>query len=377
MGKENTLHTAVITGPDMSRRGFLAGALATGFLLRGDSLRRVVDRDAEKTSLVTVRNGQFFRNGSAFRVLGENWYSLGEDNTQANNKICGPILSTGQKEGWLKDVASLGMNVVRYWDFPELTADGRDETAIDQVVTQAAERGLLVYPTLENNFPNCDGISTQKPMEWYKTGYKDVYLPYVKEMAKKYKGDSRIFAFQLINEAQCEDHGVLKEFAYTVLEAVKEIDPDRLVTLGLLGVNQPGTAGTDFKDLFVPPVRTDHKFDFIDIHDWPGSEDGTFNGLPGDEQNGIYTRLETAKQLNMPLVISEIGRVISDGLTPQQIAQKDKSQIEKLLEYRNFAGLVGWSLAPPQVAADGIQYYGVGSPEAQMLKQMSRSITHI
>lgn len=375
-------------GQGPSRRVFIGGAAATLFLEYARarsplSPSLVSQREIEPNvyPAITVHDSKFYFRGKPIGFIGENWYSLGEGYSTYNNQICGPILSTDQRFGWINDVKSLGMNVIRYWDFPELTANGRNTATMDQVVRKAGEKGIFAYPSFENHFADCDGLPPErKPLSWYKEGYKKTYLPFVKEMARKYKGDTRIFAFQLMNEAQCVDHVVLKEFAYTVLKAVKEIDPHRLVTPGLLGVNQPGTAGHELVDLFTPPRGKPgepvYKFDFVDVHDWDGSETGSTNGLPGDPVNGIYRRLEEAKALGLPFLISEIGQRNSNGLTVQQAADRVGVQLQRLLKYPNFAGAIGWSFTPPGVTGDGMQYYSFG-PWTRMFRSFAGRIkTH-
>lgn len=360
------------TLPELNRRDMLRLGGAAVFLPRAAEIF-TPEHEATSNSLITVKNGQFFQHGRPVGFIGENWYSLGEDDTSADNMICSPILSPTQRKQWTKNAASLGMNLMRFWAFPELTANGKDMSAIDQVLTLGAHNGIQAYLTLENNFPNCVGDTKQKTIDWYAEGYKTTYLPYVKRMTEKYKEDARIFGFQLINEAQCDEPGVLRNFAYDVLNVVKDIDPHRLVSLGVIGVDQPGVVGDNFKRLLTPRNGKDHQFDFSGIDLWPGSETGSYKGLPGDSENGIWTRIQEAAKRGMPTLITEQGRARANGLTAQQAADLDRPIIHRLLELPTFGGLLGWGLLPPGIPTDGTDYT-VNSPEALLLRSFANKI---
>jgi hypothetical protein len=312
-------------------------------------------------AMVSVENGQFVRQGKRIGFIGENWYSLAAG---SRVNVCSPTLTSEQRKQWIDSTRSLGMNVIRFWDFGSITDGGKDTSIIDEILTFASP-DILVYPTLDNQWGDCTG-GKKLDDAWYAGGYQSEYLPFVRTMAAKYKGDARILAFQLINEGQAGDPAVFLKFATTVAAAIKAIDPMRLVTPGVLGSGQPGSAGDDFGKLM-------QHFDFADIHLYPDQETGTTNGLPGDAYNGVDARLQVARALGKPLLISEFGRDMTKSpLSAQQRADDDKTIVQKLLTYPNFGGILGWSLSP--FNSDSGYDYAVTSAEAQMLKGIAPQV---
>src|SRR6185503_1997791 len=91
-----------------TRRRFLE---MTGFTVAASLLRRPLfltkETEASKRSLITVRNGQFYQHGRPVGFVGANWYSLGENNTNADRQICEPVLNESQRKQWMRDARSL------------------------------------------------------------------------------------------------------------------------------------------------------------------------------------------------------------------------------------------------------------------------------
>src|SRR5579885_616185 len=329
-------------GPSLTRRKFLIRTAAIGFgtglgTIAGVGLAGLFTKrrgpepgkphsttplatethEVPGSPLVTVENGQFYRNGKKFGLFGTDNYAL--MTSPSYIAYSSPVMTDEDRASYMKDIRSKGMNVVRCWAFPVLDRNGQDLSAFDTILHLAGQ-DIVVYPTFENEWPNSDGMTHVKSTEWYKQGYKVTYRPYVLLMAERYKGDPRIFAFQLINEAQCDDPEALYEFTKDMVRSIKAIDRDRLVTLGTIGSGQPGTAGEYY-------ARLMKLCDFGDVHLY--ANNGTAGALSSD--------FATLARQNKPLIIGEWGIPVS---------QPDIASNAEIMKYAltqpNFGGVIVW-----------------------------------
>ena len=88
-------------------------------------------------------------------------------------------------------------------------------------------------------------------------------------------------------------------------QAIKEVDPNHLVSLGTMGSGQCGTANGDYRMVHEP-------VDVCEYHDYDyegNPSDNADNPIPGDEWNGLAKRLDQCgpSGLDKPLFIGEAG----------------------------------------------------------------------
>ena len=211
---------------------------------------------------------------------------------------------------------------MRAWFFQALATAGgvRDWSAIDHTLAVAQSHGTKVIVTLGNQWQDCDGLNggagSFKDEAWYTGGYTQPdpagtvsYRDWVAEIVERYKNDSTILAWQLMNEAEvkpsegsgsCSANAaqILKSFADDVSGLVKSIDPNHLVSLGTIGGGQCGAQDEEYES-----VHDLSTIDLCEFHDY-GSPNVP---IPGDQWNGLQVRIDQCNALDKPLFVGETG----------------------------------------------------------------------
>ena len=269
---------------------------------------------------VTKSGTKLRLDGNPYRFTGLNiynansvdncWYTMGEVNSEVGHALHRSLARIGP-----------GNEVIRAWFFQSLaTTDGvRDWSAFDNTLAVARRHGIKVVATLGNQWWHCEGWASAadgyKSESWYESDYKTLhgtpgmpssYRRWVGEVVSRYKDDPTILAWQLMNEAEaktayggpCSDTAAsaLRGFATDMASLVKSIDSNHLLSLGTIGTGQCGSADSDYKDL--------HRVDGIDLCEYHDYQPGA---MPGDEWNGLATRLRQCKELGKPLFVGELG----------------------------------------------------------------------
>jgi mannan endo-1,4-beta-mannosidase len=273
---------------------------------------------------------------NANSVGGNCWYSLG-----AGTELETALTAMGP-----------GNEAFRAWFFQPLAthAGVRDWSAFDHTLAVARSRGMRVVATLVNQWGQCEGWEAHaagyKTEAWYANGYRSMpgspgmpatYREWVAEVVHRYRDDPTILAWQLVNEAEARTAyrgpcsstaaATLQSFAQDMSGLVKSIDPNHLVSLGTIGSGQCGAAGGDYQDL--------HAVEGIDLCEYHDYQPGA---LPGDEWNGMATRLRQCRDLGKPLLVGETGiRTASAGGTLEGRAEAFRAKLDAQFA----AGVVG------------------------------------
>jgi len=269
---------------------------------------------------VTQSGTQLMLDGQPYRFVGTNRYNL---LTLGGfpYRGCGDWWTESDIVSWLDELKlHTNSNVVRFWAFQLFTADATDFSRLDFLLDEAGERDIKVIPVLENNWVNCTS-GGEKYDTWYATGYKGPYgsyslayhdpasppatpTDYVGKMVDRYKDDTRIVMWQLMNEAQirtstgpCGDAQTLRDFASDVTAYIKAIDPNHLVSFGTIGSGQCGASGAEYQDL-----HAISSVDLCEYHDYQAEA-----AIPGDQWNGLQVRIDQCSALNKPLFVGEAG----------------------------------------------------------------------
>ena len=88
---------------------------------------------------------------------------------------------------------------------------------------------------------------------FYRSGYRERYLPFVRAVVDAFRNDPRIFAWEVGNELKYEpafqDPGraAFIDFMHTVAREIKRSDPNHLVTTGMISTSH---ASLDEGDLW-------------------------------------------------------------------------------------------------------------------------------
>jgi len=257
-------------------------------------------------------------NGLPYRFKGLNiynansrgncWYSLGYNDTALGDALT----AVGD-----------GQNVFRAWFFQDLaTTNGvRDWSAFDHTLAVAKAHNERVIVTLANQWGSCDSgagnPSAYKTDAWYSSDYRSVISPgttvtyrdWVAEIARRYRNDPTILAWQLMNEAEtkpssgsttCTVGGaaLLKSWATDVSGVLKANDPNHLVSLGTMGGGQCGAQGAEYQT--VHDIST---IDLCEYHDYNSTAP-----MPGDQWNGLAVRISQCGALGKPIFVGETGQ---------------------------------------------------------------------
>jgi hypothetical protein len=240
---------------------------------------RVTDFGSANSPFAGRRGTAFVRHGTPFRPLGVNYYNAAGDPEIFQ---CGTPLDepdTRLDEQFRRIRAETGANVVRFWAFRSYTDSGTDWRALDRVIRLAQTHDLLLIPVLENQWADCTH-GGPRTADWYAgryhqpdDGYPISYEEYVRRIVARYRDEPAIFAWMLMNEAEAKrpdgsgDPDPLHAFAEQMTRLVKEIDPNHLVALGVIGRGQPGTADVAFERLHA--IGT---IDLVSYHDYQADQ---------------------------------------------------------------------------------------------------------
>lgn len=241
---------------------------------------------------------QLLRHGQPFRFVGVNCYRLAERSDWGDE-----IFAT---------LAAHGVKVVRFWAFQKHCGPtGTDFTKFDALVEAAIAHDILLLPVLENQWAACTYGPDIKQREWYESGWREQrfgplsYREYVRAVAVHFRNAAQILAWQLINEPEIwpdteENFAVLRRFAVEAAQELKAMDPNHMVSLGLLGLGQPSTTGKRYRAL-----HDTTRIDVVSAHD----HGYIFYAMPGNDaakpQNSFYADLCDARRLGKPFLATE------------------------------------------------------------------------
>ncbi len=314
----------------------------------------------------------FVLDGQPFRFVGINEY---EAANTPGGYTCHDVSSdmTTYLDQMFQSVSTeAGGKVLRFWAFQSYTNGGTDWTGIDRVIATAKANGFKVIPVLENQWADCT-LGGYKYDTWYSSGYKSPYggyalsyRDYVGRIVARYKNEPTIMAWMLMNEAESKstsgasDPTALYNFTVDMSGYIKSLDPNHLVTLGVLAdQGQPGTEGDNFTKLHA--IST---IDFAEVHDYgfdtealPGSSSGTLNASCTDSSLAC-NMARALLVLGKPFVIGEAGIKAGSGYT-YTLSQRASLFDAKIAAQWNNGGsgyLIWWW----QTASTGYDGYAFG-----------------
>lgn len=243
--------------------------------------------------------------GSEYRFVGVNIYGLASD----DEYNCGG--NPDDPEEYVENIFSIleqkRVNAVRFWAFQSFSHD--DFAAIDRVVNAAKRHNIKLIPTLENHWHHCTE-GGDKPSTWYSNpsasyGYPLSFRQYVERIVTRYRNETTILMWQLMNEAESGNATALFEFTRDISTLIKSIDQNHLVNPGTLGTGQAGTNDQRYIDL-----HSLASVDIVEAHDYR-REGEPLPGYPWDgnidEIDTIAADLAVSQQLNKPFFIGEAG----------------------------------------------------------------------
>jgi hypothetical protein len=295
-----------------------------------------------------------------------------------------------------------GANVIRAWFF-QSNGGPANWAPFDRVVAALKSHGMRVVATLTDEWNGgCDaGAGAEKDIDWYRdnyrqpdTGHAISYRDFAIQVAAHYAGEPAIALWELVNEAQADtrdpsgqvrcdnDAGqkALRTFADDMTGAIKAVDNHHLVSLGTIGGNQCGLAGTAaYQHVHAGLV------DMCEYHDYGVSA----APLPGGADQ-LAQRLHDCATLPggpKPLFVGEAGiqgNVRADGgpaackpwpgcsdpLTPESLTRR-AAFFEAKIKAAISTGAVGyivWVKSPYYSPSGDMYAIGDGDPSESALK---------
>lgn len=293
------------------------------------------------------RNGtKFMVNGKPFYINGWNSYWLMDHavNDYSRSRV-GAMLQAGSK---------MGLTVCRTWAFNDGTYNAlqvspgvfneRVFQALDYVIAEARRHGIRLLLSLVNNLQAYGGKTQYVKWAWeeglalsasndsffFDPSIRDYFKNYVKTILTRkntitgvrYKDDSTIFGWELINEPRCitdASGDTLQDWLEEMSAFVKSIDKRHLLTIGLEGFYGPKSPkrltvnpeewasrlGADFiRNSQIPYI------DFASVHIYP---DHWFHGLAFEDNlkylsKWVRSHIEDGdKELMKPVMFTEFG----------------------------------------------------------------------
>ncbi len=283
---------------------------------------------------VSKKDARYFEysNGSPFFPIGIN-LAFPRRIPVSNQKefgISGDIAFMGmrQYERWFKRCAQCGVNMARVWVGHEYFSPDTTDANIfeyaqfsktDKLVELAKKYNIKLKLTLEQfrsfryDADGKDNISRLFDKKLYLNGkqcdsigqwlsgqeWKDAWLNKVRELAKRYAGDTTIFAVELWNEMNCL--GDINEWNREMLPAVKALFPDQLV------VNSLGSLDNKYSlaNYLSFPWEC---ADFKQMHRYL-DQGAIFEDTKNDPVEVIQSGLKRIDKQDMPLLVAETGAV--------------------------------------------------------------------
>ena len=239
--------------------------------------------DDPPSAFVTRWSMALYANGRNFRFTGFNSYTMMGCGYADEN------LGTAARNAYF---ASLRPDsVTRIWLFP-----GTDLTAADAVVASARRYGQRVVFTLTDSVGGCG--DPVKDQSWFAGGYQGAYLNWIRTVVPRYRDNSTIAFWELINEPSNVDNGTLRRFFDTAGGLVHSLDHHHLVSSG----TQPpwaygGEAGYQY-------ISASPGIDIMSMHE--------YDQVPRASDH-LADALVAARAVDKPLVIGELGVVASPG----------------------------------------------------------------
>jgi endoglucanase len=208
----------------------------------------------------------------------------------------------------IRFIKSVGFNMVRiplHWrlfmtDEGEIVGEGW--ALLDRVLGWAREAGLYVILDLHAAPGGQTGINHDDgpgyPLMFYVPRHRQLTVKLWRAIAQRYAGDPVILGYDLLNEPIAPYHDVatlnprLEPFYREVTQAIREVDPDRIVILAA------GQWSSSF-DMFGPPFAANLAYTYHSF--WASTK-----------RDSIQRHLNFANRYNVPLFLGETGELTDE-----------------------------------------------------------------
>lgn len=334
-------------------------------------LNEFVSPHATDDDFVRSQNGSLILKGEPYRFVGVNIYSLLSHDGKSKRFVCGKSFTEAAALRTVDEVAEMGANVIRVQAYQSYLRDKRDPTKLDftrldAIIARAKSKGIRLVVTLENQWWDCSE-GGYKWSSWYAKKYRAPYGRYrlsfrdfAMQVASRYKDEPTILMWQLINEAESkmvgdtEDPAALLQFAKDMAKAMKQADPNHILSLGTIGLARQGSGGP-----FFTLLHQVAGIDIVEAHDYHDEH----QALPPNTRIAMLM----AKEINKPFFVGEVG-IKTPTFTHEEQAQLIGNKLEAAWE-AGISGVIIWTYG----SQDGHGFdFGPKDPLYERVKYFTR-----
>jgi hypothetical protein len=193
------------------------------------------------SGLVTRRGEDLQLDGRPYTFVGTNV-----------SYLAGPYFPAAKMEEVVSFLAGTGVQVIRVWVEP-----GCDLDRVERLLDLGRKYDVRFILTLQDFFGEQDGY-------WFKAKYLTRDLPHIRRIVPRFADRPEVLMWELMNEPTCPAADsnracwdALYRWAQVTSQAVKQLDPNHLVSVG--------TYRAGFEDRSIDTFRRVHALDTIDI----------------------------------------------------------------------------------------------------------------
>jgi mannan endo-1,4-beta-mannosidase len=182
------------------------------------------------------------------------------------------------------------------------------------------------------------GEGSGKTDSWYKSGYKQHYLPWLQTVVSRFKDSKAIGMWELINEPGDTDDQTMRAFLDDAAAHVKAIDSRHLVLSGSQAEYVRGTSDYAY-------VHGGPDIDVASLHEY----DYDYNNSRTIMSPHLSPTLNAMRKLGKPLIVGETGVAAGNNSSCTSFAARAdamKQKFDAYLGQEGVAGVMVWSWVP-------------------------------
>jgi hypothetical protein len=303
--------------------------------------------------IIQARGGEFRLNGQPIRFIGVNIRGLAH---YGDPDILGGHTHEGERDHQLDAARKMGARVVRVFLANRLRSPAEVANRLGLTLQKLAARDMYLIVAFTDVYSNTpfrvqgdDGFYTMHGRlnrNFFAGGYKQHYLPFVKDIVSRFKGHKHIFAWELGNELKVQEGAnffpdLFIEFARHVAQEIRKLDPVHLISTGIINTGNLAMGPEQAERLYRDP-----NLGFLTVHVYPDKED--------DEVRRAPKEITFARRVGKPLIIEEIGFERPDR------AKKTRAAMNRWFREMGAKGFMQWGfMATDHDNADGDREVGM------------------
>jgi mannan endo-1,4-beta-mannosidase len=286
---------------------------------------------APEEPILTRQGRQLFYGGEPYVALGINAFGMAGCET-------GQPYSDAQMDEYFRSLRPHGLT--RSWAF-----EAQGLAGIERMVKWAEQNQQLLILTFADGRGYCaeadgrkGGEGSGKTDEWYKSGYKQRYLPWLETVVSRFKDSKAIGMWELINEPGDTDDQTMRAFLDDAAAHVKAIDSRHLVLSGSQAEYVRGTSDYAY-------VHGGPNIDVASLHEY----DYDYNNSRTIMSPHLNPTLSAMQQVDKPLIIGETGVQAGNSSSCTSFNTRSDAMKQKFDTYLGQPGVVGvmiWSWVP-------------------------------